>query len=611
MSNNENSFSHETQKFLVKLDQFADLLKQAENKSLDENLRHAFHKSQDKVAALKSGIKAGKLKIALVGAFSDGKTSTVAGFLGHADHNMKIAEEESSDEVIEYEPQNIDADVPPCVFVDTPGLFGQKFSKITEDYISEAHVILYIVAATNPLKDSHKETVAWLMNKLKKFDNTIFVINRMDDVCDYTDPEDFAAKEEQKKKFLVENVSRFCSLNINNDKIKNLNIVCISSDPEGKGLQDNGSGRKNYWLTPEKREKYEKYSRMQNLRDMVNRVVKEILPQKLIQDSALTAIIEETKINLQALDCEQRELNQAVIPETENTVKALEMDLNYARADLKREIHPCKEKLFALEKEILHKIRNATPETLQDIVSDEIGSGSAYRLESSIQDILKEHFESIVTSTCQKITADMDVGTQNIDQALGLVKTGAGFLKNVNHVDKAMIFAGRDLLGKVGVAIKFKPWEAVKIANFAGKALPVIGAAVSLIADVAGILSNKANEEKFRKAQQDLQNGISNAFREIYQQLDNDSTFYKTFAPQVYDFESQINHAKEALVEYKESEKFCSDVQKKIIAFWKGESVDLSYEHKNKANAQELTATLNSLKQKKNFFWSLFRKFRS
>lgn len=608
MSTNENAFSAETLKFMGKLDQFSDLLKQAKEKTLNDELKVSFQKSMDKVEALKASIQSGKLKIALVGAFSDGKTSTVAGFLGHADSNMKIAEEESSDEVIEYAPQNIDADVPPCVFVDTPGLFGQKFSSVTENYISEAHVILYIVAATNPLKDSHKETVAWLMNKLKKFDNTIFVINRMDDVCDYTDPDDFAAKEVHKKNFLVENVSRFCGLDVNSGKIKNLNIVCISSDPEGKGLQDNGAGRKNYWLTPEKREQYEKYSRMQNLRDMVNSVVKEILPQKLIQDTALTAIIEESKVNLQALDYEQRELNQAVIPETKNTVEVLERDLNNACTDLKREIRPCREELLALERRIVSKIDSSTPDTLQSVVDDEIGSGSAYKLEGNIQDILKDHFEGIVSTTCQKIQADLDVGSKNIDAALGLVKGGAGLLKKADGIDKAMIFAGRDLLGKVGIAIKFKPWGAVKLANFAGKTLPVVGAAVSLVADVAGIIMNKANEEKFRKAQLNLKQGIQDAFKDIYLQLNDESIFFQTFAPQVYEIENQIDQAKQVLLSYQENERFCSEVQKKMLAFWKGEDVDLTFE--KKPLAKDKYSPSREEPSKKGFFASLFGRFR-
>ena len=44
------------------------------------------------------------LSIALVGAVSDGKTTAIAGWLEEVKDNMKIATEESSDEILIYHP---------------------------------------------------------------------------------------------------------------------------------------------------------------------------------------------------------------------------------------------------------------------------------------------------------------------------------------------------------------------------------------------------------------------------------------------------------------------------------------------------------------------------
>ena len=347
-----NSFTQEKEKFMARLDSFQALLCEAKDKARDisPELEEAFGKTVRKVDGLKNDITAGKLKIALVGAFSDGKTSTVAGFVGHSDPSMKIATEESSDDIVCYAPENIDADVPPCEFVDTPGLFGQKFSQKTRDYVSQAHVVLYVVNATNPLKDSHKDTVLWLMNTLLKFDKTIFVINRMDDVCDYTDSEDFDEKRKIKSSFLRGNVASHCNIPLDDERIKSLNVVCISSDPGEKGLMDDGKGRVNYWLTPEHRDKYELYSRMPDLRSMVSSVVRDTLPQTLMQDVALAAVNEEVRINCDKLQEEARQLEEAVLPEIENTVRLLDSDLKTAKDDLRREIRPCRRELETLEK---------------------------------------------------------------------------------------------------------------------------------------------------------------------------------------------------------------------------------------------------------------------
>ena len=304
-----NSFAQEIGKFLTKLDAFQALLSEAQDKAKDisSEIEDAFGKTIQKVDGLKNDIADGKLKIAVVGAFSDGKTSTVAGLVGHSDPSMKIATEESSDDIVCYAPENIDADVPPCEFVDTPGLFGHKFSQKTKDYVSRAHIVLYVVNATNPLKDSHKDTVLWLMNTLQKFDKTIFVINRMDDVCDYTDFTDFNEMREIKSSFLRGNVAGHCNISADDERIKSLNVVCISSDPGEKGLMDDGKGHVNYWLTPEHRKKYELYSHLQDLRSMVSSVVRDTLPQTLMQDVALVAINEEIRVNCDRLQEQARQ----------------------------------------------------------------------------------------------------------------------------------------------------------------------------------------------------------------------------------------------------------------------------------------------------------------
>ena len=55
------------------------------------------------------------------------------------------------------------------VLIDTPGLFGfkeqfnadinamEKYKDITRKYVSEAHLVLYVMNSTNPIKDSHKD----------------------------------------------------------------------------------------------------------------------------------------------------------------------------------------------------------------------------------------------------------------------------------------------------------------------------------------------------------------------------------------------------------------------------------------------------------------------
>ena len=561
----------ETEKFVGRLEQFEALLREAKAQAISPTLDESFGKSLDKVEALKGDVRDGRLKIALVGAFSDGKTSTVAGFLGHADASMKIAEEESSDEIVEYAPKNIDADVPPCVFVDTPGLFGRKFSKKTEEWISQAHLILYIVSATNPLKDSHRETVAWLLQKLKKFDNTVFVINMMDRVCDYTDPDDFEEQKVAKKQFLKNNVARFCGFAPDDARLDRLNIVCIASDPDGRGLQSDGRGHENYWLTEEHRGDYEDCSRMEDLRKTVNDVVRNTFAERLIRNSVLEAILETTRRNCESLREESLRLDEAVIPEVERTIQTLRRDFADAQMDIRREVRPCREELLSLEKSICDKLRTVGMDDFNALFDDEVGGGEepGYKLQGQMKDIVSEHFEGLVTRICSRIAGDFEVGGAHIDTALGMVKSGAktigGFAKGV---DKAMIFAGRDLLGKIGIVIKFKPWQAAKIANFASKGIPAIGAAVSLVADIWGMASSAVAQKKFEEMKRNLVASVQKTFKEIYDVLNDDHLLFATFAPQLVEIETEIADSERRLGALRGMEKSCRELDEKLQTFW-------------------------------------------
>ena len=116
----------------------------------------------EKINSAIRSAQAGKTRIVMLGSFSDGKTSAVAGMLGKLHDSMKIDVAESSDEITVYHLDSLGHDYE---IVDTPGLFGTKekeidgqqvrCSEITRKYISEAEVVVYVCDAVLPLKDSH------------------------------------------------------------------------------------------------------------------------------------------------------------------------------------------------------------------------------------------------------------------------------------------------------------------------------------------------------------------------------------------------------------------------------------------------------------------------
>ncbi|GAA9710412.1 hypothetical protein VN0017_11380 [Helicobacter pylori] len=126
---------------------------------------------KDKIRNAMENVADQKLKVALVGGFSEGKTSIAAAWIDRLDESMKIDHQESSDAVKIYD---IDNEIE---LVDTPGLFGFKekitdsgkiehYKDITKKYVSEAHLILYALNPSNPIKESHKDDLNWLFRTL-------------------------------------------------------------------------------------------------------------------------------------------------------------------------------------------------------------------------------------------------------------------------------------------------------------------------------------------------------------------------------------------------------------------------------------------------------------
>ncbi|BCU74578.1 hypothetical protein CPY3401_08330 [Helicobacter pylori] len=196
-----------------------------------------------------------KLRVALVGGFSEGKTSIAATWIERLDKSMKI------DHEIEL--------------VDTPGLFGFKekiadsgkiehyYKDITKKYVSEAHLILYALNPSNPIKESHKDDLNWLFRTLNLLSRTIFVISRFDEEADIEDEEDYNKRFKIKKENIQKRLNDLISLS--EKEGENLSIVAVAANPFNEGLE--------YWL--KHKEEFQKLSHTKTFQDTTQKKIKE------------------------------------------------------------------------------------------------------------------------------------------------------------------------------------------------------------------------------------------------------------------------------------------------------------------------------------------------
>ena len=208
------------------------------------------------------------LKIALIGGFSEGKTSIAAAWMERLDQStMNISQQESSDAVSVYNVSN------GLQLIDTPGLFGfkekinadssaiEKYKDITKKYVSEAHLVLYVMNSTNPIKDSHQEDLHWLFRTLNILPRTVFVLSRFDEVADVEDINEYNENLNVKKENVVNRLKDL--INLEQDEADSLSVVAVAANPFDMGTE--------YWL--DNLEKFKQLSHIESLQAATNEKV--------------------------------------------------------------------------------------------------------------------------------------------------------------------------------------------------------------------------------------------------------------------------------------------------------------------------------------------------
>ncbi len=485
--------------------------------------------SVQKIESAKEMVRNDKISIVLVGAFSDGKTSVAAGWLNEKMDNMKIDTDESSDEILCYTPSSIPEG---CQIVDTPGLFGDKkendgtitLSEKTKKFISEANIVLYVVTAKNPLKDSHKEFVKKLLKDLNKLPTTIFVINRMDDVADVTDEEEYAKLAKIKSDNLR---SKLLECGLTPAEVEEVKIACISAAPDGAGIE--------MWKND--REEYLSRSHLPALEKFTNDIL-ENSREHLIAKTGCDVLNAEIKKNLSAIEVIANEIEVEILPVQKETIRRNTKDLQQLRKRLLSSRKAIREELYTLEKRKLSAIRAAAMENFKDVLEEEIGllpQNEGYRLNREINDIFENYCDKHGNWACELGNSFQTEYNKQNDMMQSILSKSGGALRGAGKlgtdVFKKGIFAGRDLLGKLGKTIKFKPWQVTKMANFATKALPVIGAGIDIVMGIVDNVTAKKRNKEFEANKDELKMEIAALFKTVQDSLDDEQAYLNDFAP--------------------------------------------------------------------------------
>ncbi|OGR74260.1 MAG: hypothetical protein A2089_03730 [Elusimicrobia bacterium GWD2_63_28] len=555
----------------------AKLLRLKEVISKIEELGLDVKEDLGKIERAVENIKSEVLRIAFVGAFSDGKTSIIAGWLKKIPETMKIDSDESTDSLGIYHLEELGEK---CEIIDTPGLYGDKtkavegdastikYSDITKKYLSEAHLIFYVLDAMNPLKESQRDTVKWLLRDLNKLTTTIFVINKMDAVANLKDADDYERQVKIKSDNLRNKLKEFVGLS--ESELKKITIVSVSANPGGKGLDS-------FWFKNE--EVYDARSRLDILKSQVQKVLKETSSESLAKKTGEDVVRE---LVVRKMDLAATELAQSDIKEKELLAgtKNINSDIEIAKEDMASSRKRIFEELNNLETGLISSVRNLNLNEMRDFLESEVGLSSAgefgYKLKTKIELCFGRALDGakiVVRQLSEKVTLQLSSTNEYLDglprSLINKSATAASVIEKmpINKL-KGLVFSGRNMLSKVSeTPIKFAPWGATNLAKAISSGASTAAGGLGLAGDLYDVCKKILDQKKTEEVRNEITNKIKDIFRPVYDILSDDERFVKNCAPQIVECEVIVNQQQSELNRMSEHKKQLSQLRKELLEY--------------------------------------------
>ncbi len=448
---------------------------------------------KDKIRNAMENVADQKLKVALVRGFSEGKTSIAAAWIERLDKSMKIDHQESSDAVKIYDIDN------EMELVDTPGLYGfkakehdsgkiERYKDITKKYISEAHLILYALNPSNPIKESHKDDLNWLFRTLNLLARTIFIISRFDEEADIEDEQDYNKRFKIKKENVQNRLNDLISLS--EEEKEGLIIVAVAANSYDLGVE--------HWL--KHKEEFQKLSHIKTLQDATQKKIKENGGKLTIIEEAKKSVIQDVIYKQMPLAKKEQ---QGIKREMEYLDKAMEKrrkDLQNLNSEISQARINLKEFITMYFSGLIAQVSGTSLETFNDFAMREIGD-KGINIETKVQNAFERETQGIFNEMA-KIGTGFDADRSFFEKHAGtLGKIGINFLNQSGFINATNIKLTIDTIAAVGKlagidwAFKFKPWGAVKLAGNLNKFLPLIGFAFEAWDSVMKLKKEKELEE--------------------------------------------------------------------------------------------------------------------
>ncbi|PWK42169.1 LeoA/HP0731 family dynamin-like GTPase [Pleionea mediterranea] len=477
MKDTLNTFKDQQSDSLELLNRLSKFLTQGENAGvpIEQELR-------SKLQSAIQSVSGERLKVALIGGFSEGKTSIAAAWMEQLDKSsMKISHSESSNQVKVYEVRE------DFVLIDTPGLFGfkekynaenqaiEKYKDITRKYVSEAHLVLYVMNPTNPIKESHEDDLAWLFRTLGLLPRTVFVLSRFDEVADVEDEDDYRDNLKVKYDNVVGRLR--AAIELEDEEARKLSVVAVAANPFDLGVD--------HWL--QNPDEFKELSHIAELQAETAQKIHNSGGAAVLAEEMRASVIRDVLSKQLPIAIENDQKISREVTKLDELNNHLKLQLATTERDIEDARVGLREFVARYFSDLILKAKGCSLETFGDFFEREIGSEGIV-IATRLQNEFSRQVQPI-TLEVEKMQIGFDNEVSHFNTTIkSMGKQGVNHVLNGKFINKDSVLAARD--GVVNVAksvgfdlakyLKFKPWGATKFAKGANGALAAVGLAFEL-----------------------------------------------------------------------------------------------------------------------------------
>ncbi|KAA6500511.1 dynactin subunit 1 [Helicobacter pylori] len=243
---------------------------------------------------------------------------------------------------------------------------------------------------------------------------------------------------------------------------------------------------------------------------------------------------------LQGINGEMEYLNK-MIEKRRKDLQNLNSEISQARIHLKEFIT----RYFS---DLILQISGTSLETFNDFVTREIGD-KGINIDTRVKNAFEKQTQGIVNEIAKiGTTFNADMGL--FEKHAGTFgRIGIKLLEQSKFINATNIKLARDGIVAVAkftgidLALKFKPWGAVRLASNLNKALPLIG----LVIEGVDSLIKYKKQQEFEKAKEEMKSNFDGQKQEILDLINDETKFKQTCFPMALKLEECIQACEESV----------------------------------------------------------------